>query len=261
MSESASGEAFDSSSGNGQEASGVCPTCGESFKSERGMKIHHKRAHNESIAGVDVECPTCGGRFSVQQNRLDTASGQVYCSRECRHSSDSAKCEDCGQTFESQTGLEIHNTRVHEQGTHRVYVECEWCGDDVIRWGNEFDRRENIFCSVSCKGKWQSKHNTGENHPRHKGKSHNRYYGPNWDEQRAARLEHDGCECVVCGMTRDAHKQKFDQDLHLHHLIRKEDFRNDDGTIDYGRANRLENLVTLCNIHHREWEGIPLRPQ
>jgi len=31
-----------------------CPTCGDTFDTETGVKIHHARQHDESIAGADL---------------------------------------------------------------------------------------------------------------------------------------------------------------------------------------------------------------
>jgi hypothetical protein len=61
------------------------------------------------------------------------------------------------------------------------------------------------------------------------------------DDVRIAVLERDGFACRQCGWTREQLRpedpRKF---LELHHLRHHRD----------GGANTVENLVTLCNVHH-----------
>ena len=74
-------------------------------------------------------------------------------------------------------------------------------------------------------------------------------YGRNWRSQRRRALERDRHRCQNCGMTNVEHKEQYDGDgLHVHHIVRVRAFdRPEDG-------NFLENLITLCNKHHAEWE-------
>lgn len=73
------------------------------------------------------------------------------------------------------------------------------------------------------------------------------------DDVRIAVLERDNFKCVVCGwdrsMLRPDDPRKF---LELHHLIEHRD----------KGENTLENLVTICNVHHDQvhagrlaWDG------
>lgn len=61
-------------------------------------------------------------------------------------------------------------------------------------------------------------------------------------------------------MTNDEHRERHGESLHVHHIRRINDFE-EDGEINYEKANNLNNLVTVCRKHHVKWEGIPLRPQ
>jgi transposase-like protein len=83
-------------------------------------------------------------------------------------------------------------------------------------------------------------------------------YGPDWQEMRQKRLEKDNEKCVVCGMTIEEHLDKYDKELCVHHIIPRSKFVKD-GEVQE-EANHIQNLVTLCESHHRMWEGIPLRP-
>lgn len=222
-----------------------CPTCGESYASEHGVKIHHKKIHGESIASYTNECNWCGLEFTISEAR----EHKEYCSDECR--------------------TEFQSDRIsgenHHHWTDPDPVACEQCGELFDpQTGNP-----NRFCSRTCNAEWQSEAFgnddwhltglTGPDHPAYKG--HVDYYGPNWPEQSSKARERDGYQCVACPMTQGEHLPLYGCKLHVHHIVRKEAFRNDDGTLDYTEANDLSNLITLCRVCHPKWESIPLRPQ
>lgn len=75
------------------------------------------------------------------------------------------------------------------------------------------------------------------------------YYGPSWNTQRRARIELDGYQCRNCSINRSMHIEDYGRDLHVHH-IRK--FLSYD---DSKEANRLGNLITLCEDCHPQLEG------
>jgi len=85
---------------------------------------------------------------------------------------------------------------------------------------------------------------TGPDHHRwEEDKAPHRFYSSKkWEETRQEVLERDDHECQACGKP---------EDLHVHHIH----------PISAGGARfDTNNLVTLCNTHHREWEGLFLRP-
>lgn len=94
----------------------------------------------------------------------------------------------------------------------------------------------------------------GPDHPNWKG-GHVDYYGESWHRQRQVALDRDDNECRACGMGADEHRDRFDQDLHVHHIT---PFREFD---DHERVNHVENLVTLCRACHARWEGVPVVPE
>ena len=104
---------------------------------------------------------------------------------------------------------------------------------------------------------------SGQDHPYWKGGYGDISYGPNWYRQRKRAIERDDFECQMPGCTidRDAHRERWDRDLNVHHITPLGTFIDADGVLDYERANRLDNLVTLCQRHHNVWEQFtPLRP-
>jgi 5-methylcytosine-specific restriction endonuclease McrA len=84
-------------------------------------------------------------------------------------------------------------------------------------------------------------------------------YGPSWPTQRMKAMHRDDYKCVVCGMTNREHMNQNNQELHVHHIVRKEAFRRDDGTFDHESANEIDNLVTLCRDHHNASERGEIR--
>lgn len=223
----------------------VCPTCGESYKSGLGVKIHHKKIHGESIAGYSTECKQCGDDFHIPE----ASKHRDYCSDECR------------SVFFSES---IRGEK-HPNWTDPDDVVCEWCDESFTpQTGNP-----NRFCSSECNSEWQSEAfggddwhltgATGPDHPKYNG--HVDYYGPNWAEQSTKTRERDEYQCVACPITQKEHLSLYGCKLHVHHIVRKEEFRNDDGTLDYDEANDLSNLITLCRVCHPKWESVPLRPQ
>ena len=89
-----------------------------------------------------------------------------------------------------------------------------------------------------------------------------REYGDNWDEQRQKALERDDytCQTPSCEWTQEAHGEAFKRRLHVHHIRPLSTFGADENEVNFGRANRLDNLVTVCAEHHHLWErASPLR--
>jgi hypothetical protein len=41
-----------------------CEDSDKTFRSERGMKVHHKHVHDESLAKKEVECQNCESKFT-----------------------------------------------------------------------------------------------------------------------------------------------------------------------------------------------------
>ncbi len=120
-----------------------CPTCGDEFGSEQGMKVHHKRIHGESIAGVESTCEVCGDEF-----RHDPSDPGRFCTRDCQ--------------------MEWQSEAYVGRGRNRVEITCAVCGDEfeVVKAREDSAK----FCSTSCMGEWQSENRVGSDHPNYKGK-------------------------------------------------------------------------------------------
>lgn len=92
----------------------------------------------------------------------------------------------------------------------------------------------------------------GENNYNWKGGYGN--YGSLWGEAREEALKRDEYECQICGCGPEKHRENYGRGLEVHHIQPSRKFD------DQREAHKLSNLITLCLPCHRQWEGIPLRP-
>lgn len=114
-----------------------CPTCGETFPSESGMKSHHKQAHGTSIRGSEVECANCGNSFRRGPSDIKR-NERHFCDKSCQE-----------EWWEKTSSVET--------------VECAGCGADLQRPPNRLSRNDHHFCDPECHGGWKSENLSGEN--------------------------------------------------------------------------------------------------
>lgn len=147
-----------------------------------------------------------------------------------------------------------------ERRNQREAIHLSWKGDEERReaqaewmreisepwWGADEETQERVRERLS---EWWTENNpmegrTKEDNPAWKGGAP-KYYGPNWDEQRARALDRDNHECQRCGSANN---------LVVHHHAPIRIWRNDSDK-DIEDANQLWNLVTLCEECHGAIEG------
>lgn len=170
------------------------------------------------------------------------------------------------------------------QPSHRYSISDEALINDIQRLYNELGRAPTIeeveeLGSFSVRpylrrfDTWQSAvhaagyepvgYPSGSANPMWKPDSRrNRYYGPRWQQRRRQALDRDDFECQTpgCEISNEEHLERFGRSLGVHHIRPLGEFERD-GTINYERANAVENLVTICAKHHHIWERmVPLRP-
>jgi hypothetical protein len=235
----------------------ACPTCKrDDFASLQGLKNHHAKAHDAVL--IDwTECEWC------EQPIIDDprASGGDYCSPECSQKASSEKlscelveveCRKCGNRKEIYPYRAPDDKKLDscsECWGERVDDVCETCGTHIeIR---PYRKDQKHFCSESCESEWQSERFSGETHPRWTGGS-NLQFGDNWEQKRREQLDKSD-ECAVCGMSREQHYSEYRRDIHVHHIRPRREYIENKQPIE--KANKIQNLMTLCQIHHRQVEA------
>lgn len=238
-----------------------CPTCGRTdFKSDRGMRMHHAKVHDESLSKVNKSCEYCGDDVVVWRKYAEKHDHH-FCSDECQsrwrsekirgenHPNHTGKievkCEWCGDKvkiypyrkdsfrFCSQECMMKHRT---DAGTE--ILECEWCGTEFRKNNTDIERKNHHFCSKKCFGAYRSANFSGQNSPKWKGGA-SKYAAVRellidepWDDFAE---KHRADECYMCAST---------DNLHLHHII----------PILSGGVNTPDLLMTLCASCHRKIE-------
>ncbi|MUV87015.1 hypothetical protein GJ631_10660 [Natronomonas sp. CBA1123] len=134
-------------------------------------------------------------------------------------------------------------------------TNCANCGQSLRRPMHKEGCFERYFCDNDCKSEWQSENLIGESSPLWKGGP--AQYGKGWNEAKKREVRsRDGYECQSCGMDQTEHIDVYGRKLDVHHIVPARQFDTDDAS-----KNDSDNLVTLCQRCHSEWEGVPLRPQ
>lgn len=251
-----------------------CPSCErDDFDTEKAMRIHHKLAHGESLAETTLVCEQCGDTFTVTTDRVDDAR---FCSMDCQadwqqdaqtgENNPAWKgghvtlvCEQCDGEFDVKPAradsarfcsMDCHDAwreDAYSDGGHplynRVTLTCEICGDEFDVKPSHVENR--VTCSHECRGLLR--------HQRGDGKR-DKYYGPNWPKQAEKARERDGRACRICDMDEDEHLAAYGKKNPVHHIVKFDKFES------YEQANRLDNLVTVCNVCHPTIEGWPVIP-
>jgi hypothetical protein len=87
------------------------------------------------------------------------------------------------------------------------------------------------------------------------GSSDGRYYGPNWATKREEAMRRDEYQCLICSTTLEKHVEQYGRSLHVHHIIRFDDFKT------YEVANHLSNLAVVCMKCHKPLESKSVEQQ
>lgn len=202
-----------------------CPTCNKKdFETERAMKIHHKLAHNESIALKESKCSECGSKFKYYPSEKE---GKY--------------CEECVKNSEVNWGVQKlfkEDNPMWKGGEKKT--NCAYCNKDISvkRW--LYNSTVHNYCSKDCQFNHKSELSTKS---KKNSESINKY-GKNWRKARRKCLERDNYTCQMCGIT----KQELSQNPDVHHIrpIRKFDNPED--------AHFVENLISLCRKCHKKIE-------
>lgn len=212
---------------------------------------------------IPVKCDSCGVLLERQPAKVMEHN---FCNVKCmgqyysKKGTKEFKCDYCGHVFLKNPykvkrqnhkfcSDNCRNKWISENKRVRIKIECANCGEEIERFPYELKKGNNLFCNKDCRASYLTKTMNGENNHNWRG-GHDDYRGDNWLTQRRKALERDGYKCSKCGKDGTIVK------LMVHHKI---PFRYFD---DYKKANRLNNLITLCNSCHsyeesHYWETVP----
>lgn len=237
-----------------------------------------------------VECENCGEEIHKPPSKVERAE-KHFCSCECRKKRLVIECDQCGKKMERPSSL-IHENNFccrkcyfkwqegksfspetqFEKGhtpwnkgiqredisgdSHwkwkggKIEVECDTCGKTTKVDKYKLDKQDRFFCSRECQLAYLHRSIRGKNNYNWEG-GYEPYYGPNWRSQRRKTLERDSHTCQLCGAKEDGREHD------VHHIVPFREF----GQENYQEANKLSNLITLCNSCHRRIENFGVRPQ
>lgn len=120
-----------------------------------------------------------------------------------------------------------------------VYLQCDYCNKAIYVTLSSLKNKNKHFCSNECNHEYR-KYVKPIGSPTSKG-LRKKYYGPNWLSQSRKTREQAGYKCTKCGITEKEYKKK----MSVHHIKPFVFFDN------YEDANRLENLMCVCEDCHR----------
>lgn len=191
-------------------------SCGYRLTLPKMVRCNPTRQYNR----LKRNCLVCSVEFETVPS-----TGRKYCSREC-----------------AVKGWKLGYTKIRPWA--RVTKACETCHKifEVLQSASH-----QRFCSMKCKGIWQSYAWRGENHPGWKG-GRDPYYGKNWRRQKREARRRDQYTCQDCGVA----EKSLARALDVHHIIPFREF----GRENYKRANRLSNLISLCVPCHKIAEAL-----
>lgn len=145
-----------------------CPTCGNLFKNQRGMRHHHGRTHGESLVEFETECDNCGEKTTYD---IHNTGEHKFCDEECKNEwqktltgKDHPSWEGGHITYYGSNWREMRDKTL-ERDNH----QCQDCGDDGwldvhhITPIDEFDTLEDAntllnlitLCRDCHRNKWE----------------------------------------------------------------------------------------------------------
>ncbi len=244
-------EAADASGASGGTRTCLCG-CGEALVGrERIKKGHGTRLRDRKIPCA-CGCGTLIHEFLANYYRCRFARGHGTPQTAGRLT---VNCLHCGTAFQARPwrrrqGRDFYCSKQCVKDARRAGYRaftCSVCGKEVVILRKLYGSRRGKFCSCKCAGlarrgkrfPWCFKR--GAEHPRWTG-GLVKYYGPNWGRQQRLARERDKV-CQRCGAPPQPRKA-----LDVHHRIPFKKF----GVARYEEANRLANLVCLCQTCHLE---------
>ena len=236
----------------------ACANCGKDvFKMPSEIRSKNvfcdKKCLNDyrERARVTINCEHCGVNFVKTKGNI--TGKRSFCSRKCKDEWQREGLKGDNNPFKNkkhseESILKMKKTQL-EKGLrgknnpryNRVLVNCEECGESVLKIPYSVSRSKHQYCSKKCKDIGRAREVVGKNNPN---------YNPNLsDEDRISRtkilgyahfknsvIRRDDFKCVIC---------ESDENLVVHHL----------NSYHWDKDNRLnpDNAVVLCYDCHRDF--------
>jgi 5-methylcytosine-specific restriction endonuclease McrA len=151
-------------------------------------------------------------------------------------------CLMCGDDFEAPKAIKKITTcsvyckvvKLALQKSKGKYTLCRICDKPI--WSQP--KKNKQFCSVKCKNIGTSVYTAERAITRG---VYRKYYGDNWLPQRDKARERDSYTCKTCGIF----EMDYGRQLSVHHIKPFVLFN------DYREANKLSNLIAVCEPCHR----------
>src|SRR4030067_1047660 len=228
----------------------ICEHCGKPFSHRKRTSIYQarycsracvSRARSERIK-VKLSCIICGQIFFIRP----CAHHRKTCSYECKRIY-------LKQIYTSQEmkemakvrGIKVSKSMLGKPNLKRrkplIEKSCLFCGKTFQISNKNGNHRKEIrrFCSTDC---WYEYIREDQlRHPGWRG-GYEPYYGPNWNIQRNKARQRDNYLCQDCGVSEPV----IGQELDVHHINPFRLF----GIKHYQKANKINNLITLCKSCH-----------
>lgn len=179
--------------------------------------------------GSNIVCDNCKKEF--YRSPANRGPGNQYCSEKCMS--------------EAFMGKRLGKDHPRWKGTETR--PCGGCGKEISRPHWRAKDRTNFFCDQKCFAIWKAENYTGKDNPCWRG-GHPPYYGPNWQRQSREARKRDNHQCQSCKV----HEDNLRRALDVHHILPIRYFEEE----NYKDANKLSNLISLCEVCHTTAEHI-----
>lgn len=193
-------------------------------------------------------CSECNSEFITR-----TKSSQKFCCNKCRikyleykklyTAINPHECKYCKKTIYgkhiicSDCDLSIRKYNIQKLRKY-IITYCAYCGEELHVIPSVYKQNTNHYCNQNCMSNYYALFYTGENSPTWKGGK--RHYSGSWLRQRNLARDRDNYTCQLCGVSESTWHKEMD----VHHIINYREFT------DKYEANKLDNLVCLCNKCH-----------
>jgi hypothetical protein len=235
-----------------------CPECSKTFDTEHGLKCHHGAKHDGSYGKTKIECVICGEEKLIPPSKENVENHT--CSKECnkkwreKHYSGENNPmygEERSEEVKKKLREKIDNSGQKNPMYGKTGEENPNYGDNRPEHSKKMSGDRNpMYGKTGLKHPMGGK--KGKSHPRWKGLNSRRIpMGEAWEKKRRLVVKQDG-ECQNCGISREEHKEIYNMDLSVDHIIPRRVFYQAEHLEE---SNQKNNLIAYCISCHQQIEA------